>query len=92
MEIGPAFKDYSEPPEWRAASEKFKGQAKIGPDDSLENYTAGYPFDPASIDCKGDPDAGTKIIWNFHYRWAPPSGTSTKVPAGSRFWLAVDGA
>jgi len=69
MEIGPFKKDYSEPPEWRAATDKFKGQAKIGPDESLENYTAGDPFDPASIDCKGDPNAGVKHMWNFNYQW-----------------------
>jgi hypothetical protein len=41
------------------------GQARIGPDNSLENYTSGRPFVTADIDCKGDPMAGTKIIWNF---------------------------
>ena len=69
MEIGPAFADYSPPPEWNAASEEFKGQAKIGPDESLENYTTGWAFDPASIDCKGDPNAGVKHMWNFTYAW-----------------------
>ncbi len=69
MEIGPSFKDYGQPPEYLAASEKYKGKAKIGPDESIENYVAGFPFDPASIDCKGDPQAGTKHIWNFVSQW-----------------------
>ena len=69
MEVGPFFKDYGQPPEYLAASEKFKGQAKVGPDDSLEGFSSGFPFDPASIDCKGDPQAGVKHIWNFAYQW-----------------------
>jgi len=68
LEIGPFQRDYSEAPEYLAATERFKGQAKIGPASSLENYTAGRPF-PEKIDCAGDPDAGTKIIWNFDYQW-----------------------
>src|SRR4030042_5221459 len=68
-ESGPAFKESTEPPEWQAASAKFKGQAKIGPDESLENYTSGWAFDPASLDCKGDPNAGVKHMWNFTYAW-----------------------
>jgi hypothetical protein len=69
MEIGPFHRDYSPPPEYQAATEKFKGQPKVGPDDSLENYTAGQPFPMDQIDCKGDPTAGTKIMWNFDYAW-----------------------
>ncbi len=69
LEIGPTQRDYSPPPTWQQASSQFKGQAKIGPDDSLENYTAGYAFTPEEIDCKNDPQAGTKHIWNFTYRW-----------------------
>ena len=33
------------------------------------NYSSGLPFATASIDCKRDPDAGTKIIWNFNKSW-----------------------
>lgn len=69
LEIGPSFRDYGQPPEYLAATERFEGQAKIGPDESLENYTAGFVFDPASIDCEGDPQAGVKHIWNFAYQW-----------------------
>ena len=68
LEIGPFFRDYSDAKEYKEASERFKGQARIGPESSLENYTAGRPF-PGHIDCKGDPQAGAKIAWNFDYRW-----------------------
>lgn len=65
LRIGPTMRDYSNSPEFEAASTKYRGQARIGPDNSLENYTAGRPFVTAEIDCLGDPDAGVKIIWNF---------------------------
>ena len=69
MQIGPAFRDYSPAKEYVEATNKFKGQPKIGPDDSLENYTAGQPFPMEEINCKGDPQAGAKIIWNFDRQW-----------------------
>jgi hypothetical protein len=70
MEIGPFYRDYSEPQVFKDATKQFAGQARIGPGSSLENYTAGYPFVPEEIDCKGDPQAGTKLIWNFDYQWS----------------------
>ncbi|MDJ0868249.1 MAG: DUF1329 domain-containing protein [Myxococcota bacterium] len=76
LEIGPAYRDYSEPPQWVDASEKFKGQAKIGPEGSLSDYTAGYPFDPDTIDCEGDPQAGVKHMWNFDYQWEGDGSSS----------------
>jgi hypothetical protein len=69
LEIGPAFRDYSEAPEYRAATKQFAGQARIGPENSLEGYTAGRPFDMDTVDCAGDPQAGAKIAWNFDYQW-----------------------
>ena len=69
LEIGPFHRDYSDAKEYLQATERFRGQARIGPDNSLENYTAGQPFPMDEIDCAGDPQAGTKIIWNFDYRW-----------------------
>ena len=67
--IGPFYRDYTPAAEYTAATAKFKGQARIGPDESLENYTAGQPFPIAEIDCKGDPKAGVKIMWDFDYQW-----------------------
>jgi hypothetical protein len=69
LEIGPFFRDYTPPDVYVQATERFKGQARIGPESSLENYTAGQPFPMDEIDCAGDPQAGNKIIWNFDYRW-----------------------
>ncbi len=69
LEIGPSDRDYTPAKEYVAATERFRGQPRIGPDNSLENYTAGQPFPMEEIDCRGDPHAGTKIMWNFDYQW-----------------------
>jgi hypothetical protein len=69
LEIGPFFRDYSPSDQYKEATTRFQGQARIGPDDSLQNYTAGQPFPIDQIDCKGDPRAGDKIIWDFVKRW-----------------------
>jgi hypothetical protein len=69
LEIGPTQRDYSPAAEYVAATEQFAGKAKLGPDGSLEGYVAGQPFPMEQIDCAGDPDAGTKIAWNFAHRW-----------------------
>ena len=65
LEIGPFDYDYSPSKEYLAATERYRGQARIGPDNSLENYTAGQPFPIAEIDCAKDPSAGAKIMWDF---------------------------
>jgi hypothetical protein len=65
LEIGPPQRDYSPNEVFLAASENYRGQPRIGPDESLENYTAGRPFATETIDCAGDPQAGAKIMWNF---------------------------
>ena len=73
LAIGPTMADYSPPEVWQQASREHAGEARIGPDGSLENYTTGRPF-PEAIDCAGDPDAGVKIMWNFHYQWDGAGG------------------
>jgi len=65
LEIGPSQFNYSPSDQVKTATEKFRGQAKIGPDNSLENWVSGYPFPQETIDCTGDPEAGTKIMWDF---------------------------
>src|SRR5262245_57831921 len=65
LEIGPSFKDYSPFAGYQEATKKFAGQSKIGPEASLENFTMGQPFPMEQIDCKGDPQAGAKVAWNF---------------------------
>jgi hypothetical protein len=69
LEIGPFFRDYSPSDAYKAATKKHAGTARIGPDGSLENYSAGQPFPMDEIDCLGDPQAGTKIMWDFDYTW-----------------------
>ena len=68
MEIGPTERDYRPAEVYQKATEENRGKAKIGPDGSLVGYVAGQPFPMDSFQCS-DPDAGTKIIWNFNYRW-----------------------
>ncbi len=53
---------------YKAATEKFKGQATIAADGALENYTAGRPFDPATF-TPGSKDDGWKMAWNWNFRW-----------------------
>ena len=77
LEIGPMHRDYTPAPEYQAVTEKYRGQARLGPDGSLENYTAGLPFPMDEIDCTGDPNAGSKIMWDFDYRWEG-DGSRTK--------------
>ena len=69
LEIGPTQRDYTEADVFVQATEKFRGEPRIGPDNSLENYTAGMPFPVDSIDCHGDPKAGVKIMWDHDYKW-----------------------
>jgi hypothetical protein len=69
LEIGPFFRDYEPADAYMAATKKFAGQSRIGPDGSLEGYVSGRPFPMEEIDCLGDPQAGTKIMWNFDYTW-----------------------
>lgn len=65
LEIGPFFRDYENNEAYEAASARFLGQATIGKDGALETFSAGRPFHGDDIDCAGDPQAGTKIIWNM---------------------------
>ncbi|MCP3986516.1 MAG: DUF1329 domain-containing protein [bacterium] len=74
--VGPFNRSYSPPPEYHAATERFRGEPRIGPENSLENYTAGQPFPMEEIDCAADPQAGTKIIWNFDYQWSGTGGAA----------------
>jgi len=77
LDIGPTLRKYGTADAYAAASEKFKGQPKIGDDGALVNFTAGLPFEAAALDCKGDPNAGVKIIWNFLKAWNGDGARST---------------
>ncbi len=69
MEIGPAHRDYSPPEVYVRATRRHAGSARLGEDGTLVGYRSGQPFPMDRIDCSGDPEAGTKLIWNFVHRW-----------------------
>ena len=68
LEIGPCFRDYAPPAFFDAATEKFRGQAKLGEAGGLQDYGAGLPFAPDTIDPK-DPQAGQRWAWNVEQRY-----------------------
>jgi len=68
MEIGPCHRRFVVPKAFRAATEKFRGQAKLDRHGNLEHYTAGLPFPPADID-DADRDAALRWAWNFEKRY-----------------------
>jgi hypothetical protein len=76
LEIGPTFRKYGAADAYLAETEKNKGRAKVGADGALVDYVSGRPFANA-IDCKGDPDAGVKIIWNFNKQWEGAGARAT---------------
>ncbi len=51
-------------PAYDAATEKYKGQAKLNQDKTVSNYTAGIPFTDVDPD---DPDCGWKLAWDHFY-------------------------
>ncbi len=69
LEIGPAHRDYAPAAAYLDATTRFAHQARLGPDDSLEGYVAGQPFPIDDVDCRRDPRAGAKIMWDFDYQW-----------------------
>jgi hypothetical protein len=77
LEIGPFFRKYGVNDIYAANTEKYSKNSRVGQDGALENWTKGYPFPPDSIDCKGDPEAALKIVWNFLKQWGGDGGHST---------------
>ena len=53
------------PPPYKAATEQYSPQVSLGADGDLKNYVAGLPF--PLVDAN-DPQAATKIMWNFAFR------------------------
>ncbi len=53
------------PPPYKAATEQYSPQVSLSPDGELKNYVAGLPF--PLVDAN-DPQAATKIMWNFTFR------------------------
>ncbi len=53
------------PPPYKAATEQYSPQVSLSSDGNLKNYVAGLPF--PLVDAN-DPQAATKIMWNFAFR------------------------
>lgn len=64
--------------EFVEATEKYAGQAKLGPGGELLHYVAGVPF--PNIDPK-DPQIAIKLAWNFYWRWL---GDDSKTGGGTK--------
>ncbi len=69
LEIGPPHRDYGPPGAYREATARFRGRARVGPKGELLDYVAGQPFPVDEVACSADPDAGSKLIWDFVHRW-----------------------
>src|SRR6516225_6186609 len=53
------------PPPYKAATEQYSPQVVLTPSGNLMNYKAGLPFPMVDVN---DPQAATKIMWNFEFR------------------------
>jgi hypothetical protein len=53
------------PPPYKEATERYSPQVSLTADGDLKGYVAGLPF--PLVDAT-DPDAATKIMWNFQFR------------------------
>ncbi|MDE3159143.1 MAG: DUF1329 domain-containing protein [Acidobacteriota bacterium] len=53
------------PPPYKAATEQYSPQVVLTPGGNLLNYKAGLPFPLVDVN---DPQAATKIMWNFEFR------------------------
>ncbi len=83
IEIGPPFRKYGVADAYETVTKKFNGQPTLGRDGALETYNAGQPFPVDEIDCKGDPQAGLKIIWNFMKQW---DGDGSRTEWSYTYW------
>src|ERR1700685_2277220 len=53
------------PPPYKEATERYSPQVSLTSDGELKGYAAGLPF--PLVDAN-DPNAATKIMWNFQFR------------------------
>jgi hypothetical protein len=53
------------PPPYKAATEQYSPQVVLTPSGNIMNYKAGLPFPLVDVN---DPQAATKIMWNFEFR------------------------
>ena len=68
LEIQPTA-DWKPHPVYVAATQKFAGQARLGAEGELENYTAGRPFSEDQIRAASPEQAGLMLGWNRMFRW-----------------------
>jgi len=83
IEIGPTNRDYAESRAYADATKRWQKDVKLGRDGALVDFVAGRPFPTESIDCKGDPQAGLRIIWNFNKAW---NGSGWKANFFYSYW------
>ncbi|MEM7293702.1 MAG: DUF1329 domain-containing protein, partial [Pseudomonadota bacterium] len=61
--------DYPPHQSYRAATERFAGEATLGADNTLQNYTAGKPFSDEQLEAVSPEQAGFMVAWNQFHRW-----------------------
>jgi hypothetical protein len=54
------------PREYILATKRYSDQVTLSANGELLNYIAGQPFAEVNL---SDPFAGSKLIWNFYWRW-----------------------
>jgi hypothetical protein len=74
LTIGALHADYSPAEAYQAATKANAGKAQIGAEGSMSGHVSGQPFPMEQVDCKGDPQAGAKVAWNFDRRWDGEGG------------------
>ena len=68
LEIGPCQRRYPLPSFYSEATRTFAGQASLDKKGNLENYTAGIPFPPDTIDPESE-IAAAQWAWNLEKRF-----------------------
>lgn len=77
IEIQP-IQQYSPHASYQAASSRHRGTARIAPDGSLRDYSAGRPFTAEQIAGASEDEAGYMVAWNHIFRWQY-YGLATKI-------------
>jgi len=85
MVIGDCHRRYPVPEFFRTATERYAGGAAIDAEGNLEDYVAGLPFPPETIE-PGSPQAGVKWAWNLElrFRGSGPVGNFRLVDVATR--------
>jgi hypothetical protein len=85
MVIGDCHRRYAVPEFFSSATQHYAGRAKIDRKGNLQDYVAGLPFPPETID-PDSPQAGVKWAWNLEnrFRGAGPVGNFRLVDVAPR--------